>query len=214
MDQAYTRLWKQLLAEKRAFASHALAIELFGREREIIKKWIKGKVLDLGAGDLTYRPLLTEVAERYFSLDIEVTHSELNYIANGEQLPFADGSVDSIFCAEVMEHTPHPLKMTAEMSRVLTKGGHLILLVPFIYYLHGEPHDYHRFSPHALRTYAQEHHFTIVEEGGIGGLVIFNGMLLQNIWLLATYNLPGFKSLSWGLNTLFSRLLIWLYQGF
>jgi hypothetical protein len=50
----------------------------------------------------------------------------------------------------VLEHTPHPEKLVAEMSRVLKKGGLLVLNAPFSFRLHSEPHDYFRYTPHGL----------------------------------------------------------------
>ena len=52
---------------------------------------------------------------------------------------------------QVLEHTPHPAALMAEMSRVLAPDGLLILTAPFQFRLHEQPHDYFRYSPHGLR---------------------------------------------------------------
>lgn len=52
--------------------------------------------------------------------------------ADGLNLPLKDGSVDTIFCSEVIEHV-YPDKsaaMTREFYRVLKPGGHLLLTTP------------------------------------------------------------------------------------
>ncbi len=43
-------------------------------------------------------------------------------------LPFADESFDCITCGYVLEHLPDPKPGLAEMARVLTKGGRMLLL--------------------------------------------------------------------------------------
>lgn len=43
-------------------------------------------------------------------------------------LPFATGSFDGITCGYVLEHVPEPEKGLSEMSRVLRKGGRMLLL--------------------------------------------------------------------------------------
>jgi hypothetical protein len=98
--------------------------------------------------------------------------------------------------------------MFGEAVRVLKKGGTLLLCTPFMYYLHGEPHDYHRFSLYALHLYAQENGLDIVESGRIGGLVAFLGMNVQNIFLLLTYRLPLLGEVAWGFNRLLTRFLL------
>lgn len=210
MDQAYSRLWKQLLIENRAFSSSAFAIELMQTHQRLISAYSRGNILDLGAGNLDYKPRLAAHASRYVAMDSERAHPELDCIGDGEALPFAANSFDFIFCSQVLEHTPHPWRMVAEMGRVLMVEGCVMISVPFLYYLHGEPHDYHRFTRYALRRYCEAEGLEIIEEGHVGGFVMFVGMLFQNIWLLATYRIAGVKRLAWGINRLFSHFLSWL----
>jgi ubiquinone/menaquinone biosynthesis C-methylase UbiE len=49
-------------------------------------------------------------------------------VADLTSLPFADGSFDGITCGYVLEHLPEPNKGLSELSRVLRKGGRLLLL--------------------------------------------------------------------------------------
>jgi SAM-dependent methyltransferase len=207
VDQAYNRLWKQLLREKRAFRSNALGVALLAAQKRLINRRVHGHVIDLGAGDLSYKAIIAAHADRYIALDIQTTHPELDCLANGERLPFAGKTIDTIFCSEVMEHTPHPWRMMQEISRVLAPDGYLLLFVPFMYYLHGEPHDYYRFSHYSLKNMLAENDLEIIESGSIGGLVVFIGMLFQNLWLLVTYNLPGLRWLSWTINRGFNAII-------
>jgi SAM-dependent methyltransferase len=109
------------------------------------------RVLDLGAGNLAFRPLLVPVAETYLSVDLTATHRDLSAVADGSVLPFADRSLDLVLCSAVIEHTDDPAGLLREIGRVLKPGGDLILTAPFLHQIHGEPQDYWRFTAHGLR---------------------------------------------------------------
>jgi ubiquinone/menaquinone biosynthesis C-methylase UbiE len=49
-------------------------------------------------------------------------------VADVTALPFADGSFDGITCGYVLEHVPEPERGLSELSRVLAKGGRMLLL--------------------------------------------------------------------------------------
>ena len=48
--------------------------------------------------------------------------------ADLSQLPFADHSFDCVTCGYVLEHLPDPRSGLAELSRVMTPGGRMLLL--------------------------------------------------------------------------------------
>jgi len=50
--------------------------------------------------------------------------------ANVTRLPFRDGSLDLIFCTEVLEHLERPEEAVGELARVLAPGGRLVVSVP------------------------------------------------------------------------------------
>jgi ubiquinone/menaquinone biosynthesis C-methylase UbiE len=103
--------------------------------------WQGGRVLDFGcgAGGLTCR--IAERAREAVGLDIEqykldfaAAQAERLNVANARfvcsesaALPFDDGSFDSVFCVDVVEHLPTPERFVAEFRRVLRPGGHLLL---------------------------------------------------------------------------------------
>lgn len=45
-------------------------------------------------------------------------------------LPFKDSSFDAVLCSDVLEHIKHDRRAVKEFSRVLKKGGRLIVTVP------------------------------------------------------------------------------------
>ncbi len=67
------------------------------------------------------------------------------------ELPFPDASFDRILCLSVLEHLEEPKKAIAEMARVLTPEGKIIVSVPFLFPIHDAPGDYWRFTPYGLK---------------------------------------------------------------
>lgn len=51
--------------------------------------------------------------------------------ANIMQLPFEDDSVDVIHCYHFLEHMKNPVKILKDFERVLTKHGHVNIVVPY-----------------------------------------------------------------------------------
>ncbi len=78
-------------------------------------------------------------------------YKEVDLVANAEQLPLPDGSVDGILCESLLEHVPHPEKIVAEMYRVLKPGGAMYIVIPFVYPFHACPNDFYRWSITGLR---------------------------------------------------------------
>lgn len=50
------------------------------------------------------------------------------HVMNGEQMTFADGAFDLVYCHTVLHFTPEPARMVREIHRVLRPGGQAILM--------------------------------------------------------------------------------------
>src|SRR5688572_27845206 len=85
-----------------------------GRSAPVLKKF-RGKARRLIGVDLVE-------FERDGAADLELVASDLNSI------PLPDASADVIMARSVMEHVDEPLKVYAEMWRLLKPGGHLLFL--------------------------------------------------------------------------------------
>lgn len=75
----------------------------------------------------------------------------VDIVADANQLPFADNSIDAIINESLLEHTPNPERIVQEMLRVLKPGGLLYLSTPFVASFHSSPEDYYRWSKQGLK---------------------------------------------------------------
>lgn len=116
-------------------APTSLIFEEGGRPRDLI--------LNVGGGP--YR-----VGEREVTLNIG-TFPGVDLVADAHHIPFADESVDAIFSLAVLEHVEDPYRVVAEMMRVLKPGGVMYSEVPFVFFFHGYPTDFTRFTREGIR---------------------------------------------------------------
>lgn len=141
---------------------------------EAIRTHASGKLLDLGCGKVPlygmYKDLITENIcvdwESSFHLNRQIDY----FVDLNGALPIGDGQFDTIISSDVLEHIARPDNMWAEMVRVLRPGGKVILGTPFFYWLHEEPHDYHRFTAHKLRMFCSDYGLAVVELHAYGGV--------------------------------------------
>ncbi len=116
------------------------------------------RVLDVGAGDAPYSELFAHTD--YVTLDWENSpHLGARTAAaraSADAMPLADASFDVVVLTQVLEHVRRPAAVLAEIARVLRPGGRLLATVPFVWELHEEPHDYWRFTHHALAALLED----------------------------------------------------------
>ena len=112
----------------------------------VVDAHARGRVLDLGAGYGTYRPALTRHGSSYVGLDIQPKPGTIDLLADGRRLPFAPNQFDTVFCSQVLEHTPEPWQLIQEADRVLAPGGVFIVSAPHLSYIHAAPEDYYRYT--------------------------------------------------------------------
>ena len=106
------------------------------------------RALDLGSKDAPYRPLVA--ARRYDLVDLSSSRN-LAAVGDAHRLPFRDGTYDLVLATQLLEHCHTPGEVVTEAHRVLRPGGRFVCSVPFIYVIHGDPHDYWRFTAQGLR---------------------------------------------------------------
>ena len=144
---------------------------------------LRGDMLDVGCGEMPYRSFLPP-AVRYTGIDVPQA-SAFMMQGNGDvisfdgySIPFPDASFDTVVCTEVLEHSPEPSALIAEMKRVLRPGGTLIATVPFSARVHYAPYDFHRFSRYALDRMFATFTDIRIEERGNDIAVIANKLIV------------------------------------
>jgi hypothetical protein len=59
-------------------------------------------------------------------------------------------SFHTVIATDVIEHLHTPQVLFSSAALALRNGGKLIIGVPFLYWIHEAPHDYHRYTRFAL----------------------------------------------------------------
>src|SRR5689334_8539258 len=88
---------------------------------------------------------------------------DVDVAADAEQLPFAAEIFQRVECDAVLEHVRDPLRVAAELHRVLAPGGYLHLVTPFCHPFHEYPRDYRRFTLDGLKELGRP--LEVVAEG-------------------------------------------------
>ena len=150
--------------------------------REVAAPCARGTLLDAGCGNKPYAGLFRTVTECYIGADLtQNAFNTVDVIVDPSHcLPFREGSFDTVLSTQVLEHVPDPAAYLAEVRRVLTRGGHLLLTCPASYMLHEEPHDYFRFTEHGIRILLQRVGLTVVRVDTAGGAWRLIGQILLN----------------------------------
>jgi len=131
-------------------------------------KYAKGILLDIGAGLSPYKPFFKNV-NKYITMDnFQYPGAKKpDIIGDALKIPLRSNSIDSIFSSQVLEHVKDPKKMINEIYRTLKKNGVCILTTHMAQVLHGEPHDYFRFTEYGLRElFKKFKHVEIKPNGG------------------------------------------------
>jgi len=139
----------------------------------------KGELLDLGCGE---GALLEAINMNGFGADLNPERLALSVkknlpvvLATGEQLPFSDGTFQTVISMEVLEHVPKMEVMLKDVRRVLNEGGVWVVSVPSVtlrsryemwrekrpYYCDSDEH-YREFSAVLLGGF--EHRFMLTSE--------------------------------------------------
>ncbi len=86
-----------------------------------------GLVLELGGGAGHFRDSYPKAVVT----DL-VPSRHIDMAVDAMRLPFPDTSVDNIVLHDVLHHLPYPLVFLAEAARVLTPGGRVVMIEPYI----------------------------------------------------------------------------------
>ena len=166
---------------------------LFGLHHSLVPRLTRlahGRFLDAGCGRMPYRDYVIGRTVAYTGVDREAQAFPGTLMADVCALPIRGNAYDVVLCSEVLEHVDNPDAAFAELSRVLCPGGTLILTVPFLGRLHEEPHDYFRFTRHALRSLAVRHGLIVRELVSTGSVFGFLAHQISSVLVVPTYRIP------------------------
>jgi len=104
------------------------------------------KTQDFGQFKVDKTPSLTAIKDEYI-------YGEIDYKGNIWDIDENNEVFDVILCTEVFEHIAYPIETIKEFSRVLKKGGKLILTAPFNCMRHMDP--YYFYSGFSNRWYEE-----------------------------------------------------------
>jgi len=168
-EEIFFNLWK-------FYPAKALEHRAF---RDIAVPVLGGRTLDIGGGLGPYREYISSTS--YYSVEINPELTP-DIVGSALELPVRSCVADSVLCNEVLEHLPDPAAAVREIHRVLQPGGRVYATVPFLWCLHYEPHDYFRFTGHALRMIFEGAGFRVVRIEPIGRVFSYLAARLAEKW--------------------------------
>ena len=159
----------------------------------------RGRLLDVGCGTKPYASLFAKYVDEYVGLEVERSFSATVASASaapdvyydGSRMPFADECFDTVLCIQVLEHTPDPARLLAEIARVVRRDGTVILSAPFSFRLHEEPHDYFRYTPHGLESLCERAGLEVTRRWTQGSLWSAFGHALNSFLAFRVASLGG-----------------------
>lgn len=139
-----------------------------------IRAHARGHLLDMGCGEVPLYGVYRGLVRESICIDWADTQHHCIHLDRvvdlGGKLPFEDESFDTILFTDVLEHLAEPAAAMREAARILRAGGKLIIGVPFFYWIHEEPYDYHRYTEFAIRRMCRLSGLDIVDLQAYGGL--------------------------------------------
>lgn len=126
----------------------------------------QGRILDVGGKKTQKRgrfipPKINVESWEYLNLDEE---TKPDYCCNAENIPVESETFDWVLLCEVLEHIAEPEKVLDECLRILKPGGKLLITMPFMIGIHGDPEDYQRWTPSLFNLQLKKKRGMIVEQ--------------------------------------------------
>lgn len=189
---------KSLISKYRLFISPLFLARYYNLNcvKDTVDKYkFRGTVLDFGCGDKPYKYLF-KYGTDYKGIDFKL-HSTNNCFPYSEppdyffpknyaktfRLPFKSNLFNHVVAFQVLEHHQDPEKMFSEIFRVVKKAGYVLITVPFIGGIHGEPDDYQRYTKYGLMVRVKKYGEVVIikEQGSVFSVIstLFGEILIK-----------------------------------
>lgn len=151
----------------------------------------KSKILDIGCGTGKNVEAFAAIGQSY---GVDMSEEAVKYClkrglknvkkGSSYDLPFQKNSFEAITLLDVLEHVEEP-KTLEEISRVLTKNGHLIITVPAFKWLWSEwdvvLHHKRRYTSSQLSKVLQKHGFAIEKISYVYSFLVIPVFLIRQL---------------------------------
>ena len=145
-----------------------------------------GIVLDIGAGAGVFHPFLN--LPQLISIDF-TDYPVTNIITDLKQnIPIKSATIDSIIMTNLLEHL-YDHSVIIEARRLLKKGSHLYITVPFLLDVHQVPYDYHRYTYIYLTDILQKNGFEVEKILPLGDFFTFKQLVFHYFKFITPENL-------------------------
>ncbi len=117
------------------------------------------RVVDIGCGDMPYRPLFAARGAEYLGCDLD--DSAAVRITPGEPIPLPDGEAQGVVSFQVLEHVWDLDWYLGECRRLLRPDGWLLLSTHGSWLYHPHPTDFRRWTRDGLVGEIASRGFTV-----------------------------------------------------
>jgi SAM-dependent methyltransferase len=124
-------------------------------------------VVDMGCGDMPYRPFFEKSGARYIGCDIDPEAPV--EITPGRPVPVDDGSARIVTSFQVLEHVWDLDWYLGECRRMLRPEGWLLLSTHGTWLYHPHPTDFRRWTRDGLVKEIESHGFVVERISGVMG---------------------------------------------
>jgi SAM-dependent methyltransferase len=143
------------------------------------------RALDVGCGRQPFRGSLDGLGYSYTGLDVDQNlEGSVDVIcAIDEPLPAGVldlGTFEFVLCTEVLEHVADWDMAFRNLAALMSPRGRLLVTCPHFFYLHEEPYDFWRPTPHALRYFGTRAGLQVLSARAVGDAWDILGTLLAS----------------------------------
>ena len=131
---------------------------------------LSGKGIDLGSKDgaSSYYSFINIASNELHFADLYTKGENILNIDLEKEFPISAGSYDFVLLFNTIEHLYDVGFCLSECNRILSEGGKLVGLVPFLHKVHYDPDDYFRYTDSALERLLKDSGFSTLDVQPIG----------------------------------------------